>query len=199
MRAACFTGRMSSSPIDVAFTAVARADFLPSDRRSRAGDDNPLPIGGGQTNSQPRTVRDMLQLLDVHPGVAVLDVGAGSGWTTALLGHLVGPEGRVVGVELDPTLATWGAGNLAKYDMAWTSLEQARSGVLGRPEHAPYDRILVSAEATELPQQLVGQLTDNGVMVLPISGTMTRVCRRGPETDDVEISTHGSYRFVPLR
>jgi len=81
-----------------AFEAHPRAGFLPRLARRRAGHDGPIQIGRGQTNSQPRTVADMLRLLDVRPGQRVLDVGAGSGWTTALLAHLTGPDGTVVGV-----------------------------------------------------------------------------------------------------
>jgi protein-L-isoaspartate(D-aspartate) O-methyltransferase len=181
--------------VTAAFRAVPRSGFLPRRYRRRAAYDGPLEIGHGQTNSQPRTVEDMLRLLEVGPGQSVLDVGAGSGWTTALLAHLVGPEGRVHGVELVPELVTLGAENLAATDQGWASIEQARSGTLGLPEHAPFDRILVSAEAGELPQELVDQLADGGRMVVPVSGTMLLVVRSG---DGVRTSRHGSYRFVPL-
>src|SRR6476619_7863497 len=96
-----------------AFAAVPRVDFLPADQQRRASYDGPLPIGHGQTSSQPRTVAAMLRLLEVAPGQSVLDVGSGSGWTTALLAHLVGPTGSVLGVELEPSLVTFGADNLA--------------------------------------------------------------------------------------
>src|SRR4051812_9944700 len=85
--------------LDAAFAAAPREAFLPASHHRFAGVDEPLPIGHGQTNSQPSTVRRMLSLLDVEPGQRVLDVGSGSGWTTALLAHLVGPGGSVVGVE----------------------------------------------------------------------------------------------------
>src|SRR5215211_7614975 len=93
-----------SDPISAAFEAAPRAEFLPAGARSHAAYDGPIPIGYGQTNSQPSSVAAMLRLLDVRPGHRVLDVGAGSGWTTALLGHLVGPTGQVIGVELVPEL-----------------------------------------------------------------------------------------------
>lgn len=190
---------MAASRVDAAFAAIERADFLPEGQRSSAGHDTPLPIGQGQTNSQPRTVRDMLVLLDVQDGQSVLDVGAGSGWTTALLGYLVGPEGRVVGVELKPELADWGAANLAPYAMDWASLRRADPAVLGVPDEGPYDRILVSAAAQTFPHELQDQLSDDGVMVVPVGGIMTRATRTGPTTGDVEVTTHGNYLFVPLR
>lgn len=181
--------------VRTAFERVQRADFLPPGKRGFAREDAAVPIGHGQTNSQPSTVREMLELLDVDPGMRVLDVGCGSGWTTALLGDLVGPEGEVVGVELVPELVTWGRENLAGYAMPWAHIEQARDGVLGVPEQGPYDRVLVSAEATRLPEELLDQLVDRGLLVVPVRGRMT-VARR---TDgEAEVHHAGWYSFVPL-
>jgi len=179
-----------------ASAAVPRAGFLPRGARSRAGHDGPILIGHGQTNSQPRTVADMLRLLDVQPGQRVLDVGSGSGWTTALLAHLTGPTGEVVGVELEPALARWGAANLAASRMPWAEIHEAAAGVLGAPDRGPWDRILVSAEAQTLPQPLVDQLGDPGRLVLPVAGSMTLVVR---DHGTLVTSRHGHYRFVPLR
>lgn len=190
---------MAAEPLDAvgrAFAAHPRAGFLPPAVRDQAAHDGPLHIGHGQTNSQPRTVANMLRLLDVAPGMRVLDVGAGSGWTTALLAHLVGPQGQVLGVELVPALARWGADNLATTNQPWAGIEAAAPGVLGLPDRAPYDRILVSAEPETLPPALVDQLADGGVMVIPVAGEMLRVLRRGTQT---EVTRHGAYRFVPLK
>lgn len=175
---------------------VDRRDFLLPEQRAHAALDRPLSIGWGQTNSQPSTVANMLALLQVLPTHRVLDVGAGSGWTTVLLGTLVGPGGAVIGVELHPQLAVWGAANVAAYAMGWTSLRRAQPGVLGWPQAAPYDRVLVSAEADELPTALIEQLRPGGIMVIPVGGTLLRVCAREAGRD---ITEHGPYRFVPLR
>ena len=176
-----------------AFERVPRSGFLPAGARARAGYDGPLEIGHGQTNSQPRTVADMLALLSVEPGMTVLDVGSGSGWTTALLSVLVGDAGRVYGVERVPDLVEFGRRNIV--DHANASISPAIDGVLGLPSHAPYDRILVSAEPTVLPHELVEQLGPDGRMVIPVAGTMLLVER---VADEVITSTHGYYRFVPL-
>ncbi len=182
--------------VRAAFETFPRTGFLPRSERRLAAYDGPLAIGHGQTNSQPRTVASMLRLLAVEPGQRVLDVGSGSGWTTALLAHLTGPSGRVRGVEIEPTLVDFGRANLAATKQPWASIEPALPGVLGLPEDAPYDRILVSAEPRHLPDELVDQLVDGGRMVIPVNGIMLVAVRRA---DDVEVSRHGGYRFVPLR
>lgn len=191
-----FTDFVPADAVAAAFAAQPRRGFLPPELRERADHDGPLPIGHGQTNSQPRTVAAMLRLLEVGWGMRVLDVGAGSGWSTALLAQLVGPEGQVQGVELIPELARWGAENLAATQQPWASIVTATPGVLGLPEQGMFDRILVSAEPAELPQSLVDQLRDGGIMVIPVAGEMLRVVRRGART---EVKRHGGYRFVPLR
>ena len=188
---------MKLDAVAAAMVAVDRADFVPSDWREHAAEDRPLPIGLGQTNSQPRTVANMLRLLEVLPGHHVLDVGAGSGWTTALLAHLVGPDGSVIGVELEPALAEWGAGNLASYPMPWARLLPARPETLGWPDEAPYDCILVSAQAPALPPSLVEQLRPGGIMVIPVRSIMLRV--QTTDEGSPEVTRHGGYRFVPLR
>jgi protein-L-isoaspartate(D-aspartate) O-methyltransferase len=186
---------MVEDRVEEAFRAVPREGFLPRRLRRQWRYDGPLPIGHGQTNSQPRTVADMLRLLEVRPGHRVLDVGSGSGWTTALLAHLTGPTGKVHGVEVVETLATWGATNLSAAGMPWASIRPAEPGVLGRPADAPYDRILVSADGGRLPDELVDQLAVGGRMVIPVAGRMLVVER---DEDEVRRTPHGYYRFVPL-
>lgn len=181
--------------VSAAMSAIDRRRFLPRNQRPYALDDRPLPIGHGQTNSQPRTVADTLRLLQVPRGARVLDVGAGSGWTTALLAHLVGSSGSVVGVEIDPELAEWGAANLATYPMSWARIEVAEPGVLGRPTMGGYDRVLVSAAAQALPQELVDQLAIGGRLVIPVQHVMVLVEQHLTGT---VTSRHGTYTFVPL-
>lgn len=183
--------------VAAAFDAMPRRAFLPAHLADRAHEDQPLRIGHDATNSQPSTVATMLELLDARPRDRVLDVGAGSGWTTGLLGHLVGPTGRVVGVELVPELAEEAALRLERSGMPWATVEVAAPGVLGRPEEGPYDRILVSAMARQIPEALTQQLADGGRMVVPVDGWMLVVERHAGRVTSRRVG--GSYRFVPLR
>lgn len=180
-----------------AFAETPRAHFLRPGNRALSGINEPVSIGYGATNSQPTTVADMLRLLQVPVGARVLDVGAGSGWTTALLAHLVGPSGTVIGVELEPGLVQFGTDNLAAFNRTWAHIRQAVPGRLGDPDHGPYQRILVSAMADEIPAELVAQLAPEGIMVVPVAGQMLRVT--ASETGPIKVTTHGHYIFVPLR
>ena len=187
---------MGADRVADAFAAVPREWFLPASERGRAAYYGPISIGHGQTNSQPRTVWAMLRLLDVPPGARVLDVGSGSGWTTGLLAHLTGPDGGVLGLELEPDLVEFGRTNLARGDWPWARIEPARPGTYGDPAGAPYDRILVSAEASEVPGTLVEQLGEAGRMVIPVNGEMFVVDRTEGAP---HVGRHGYYRFVPVR
>jgi protein-L-isoaspartate(D-aspartate) O-methyltransferase len=179
-----------------AMRAVPRRDFLPRSQRPFASHDRPLPIGRGQTSSQPTTVAAMLRLLRVPIGARVLDVGAGSGWTTALLAYLTGPQGSVLGVERDSRLAEWGAANVERTGMPWARLVQATPGVLGSPRENGWDRILVSASAPALPRALVEQVGYGGRMVIPIRTSLLLI-ERLPD-GRTRATDHGGYRFVPL-
>jgi protein-L-isoaspartate(D-aspartate) O-methyltransferase len=190
---------MTDQRILDAFAAAPRERFLPHGEVRFAGLDRPLEIGHGQTNSQPTTVRHLLELVDAEPGQRVLDVGCGSGWTTALLAHLVGTRGEVIGVEIVPDLVQFGRANLAGLDLPWARIEQARADVLGLPEAGPFDRILVSAEADEVPDALVEQLREGGLMVLPVRGRLWTVRRpAGWPGVKADVVRHGHYAFVPL-
>lgn len=187
---------MADDAVAHAMRAVPRTGFLPRSQRPLADTDRPLPIGQGQTSSQPSTVADMLRLLRVPRRASILDIGAGSGWTTAVLAYLTGPDGEVLGVERHPRLAEWGNANVAATGMGWARVEPAEPGRLGAPRPGGWDRILVSAAVNRLPQELADQLAPGGLMVIPVRGRML-VVERTPD-GDTTMSEHGAYRFVPL-
>jgi len=180
--------------ITEAFQTIDREQFLPPHLRGQADIDAPLPIGYGQTNSQPTTVRIMLEWLDPQPGDKILDVGSGSGWTTALLSYLVGPQGKVYAVERVPRLVEFGFANVKRAGIANAEFFQAGS-MFGLPQHAPYDRILVSATAKKLPQELIDQLKPSGKLVMPVGSTIYEITRT---KDGIDTVPHPGFAFVPL-
>lgn len=186
---------LHSKLVTEAFRAVDRINFVPSDYAKFAHANEALPIGHGQTISQPYTVAFMLELMELQKEQKILDVGAGSGWTTALLAHIVGAKGRVYGVELIPELTAFGKKNLEKYQFPQASIETA-GNTLGLPAKGPFDRILVSAASALLPEELTDQLAPKGIMVLPIGNSVIKI----KKISDTEISeeTYHGFVFVPL-
>lgn len=179
--------------VRAAMAATPRTTFLPLVVRHLADIDRPVGIGWDATNSQPSTVARMLELLDVDEGQRVLDVGAGSGWTTAILERL-GAE--VIGVELVPQLVDVANENLGAHGSR-SRVRQAAQHILGLPDEAPFDRILVSADLGRMPDALIAQLAEGGRMVAPVAGRMTVVDVREGEPRVREDA--GRYAFVPLR
>ncbi len=177
-------------------SSTPRADFLPPEVRHLADADHPVLIGWNATNSQPSTVARMLGLLDVQHGDRVLDVGSGSGWTTAVLAALTGEMGMVIGVELVPQLVRYGRERLVETGVR-AEIRQAIADTLGLPDEAPFDRILVSAQATAVPVQLEAQLAEGGRLVVPVAGVMTVVDIAGGRPQRREDA--GRYSFVPLK
>ena len=183
------------STITQAFTEVKRFHFVPRSVRALAGLDMPLSIGYGQTNSQPTTVRLMLEWLDAKKGQKVLDLGSGSGWTTALLGHIVGKHGTVYAAERIPELVDFGRRNCQEANVFNTEFFLAGKRY-GLPQHAPFDRILVSANADKFPAELLGQLKVGGKIVVPVQNTIYEVSKlaRGK----LKTKEHPGFIFVPL-
>lgn len=179
----------------LAFAKIKRQNFLPKQIKDLAQNDWALPIGYGQTNSQPTTVKLMLHWLDAQPGNKVLDVGSGSGWTTALLAHIIGPKGRVYAVERVPELVDFGRDNVERLGIKNAEFYPA-SEELGLPEEAPFDRILVSASADELPPDLFKQLKVGGRMVIPVHDDILEITKKNK--DRLDITKHYGFVFVPL-
>jgi len=186
-------GRLHSPRLIQSFYEIDRKDFVPSAFAEEAYEDYPLSIGKGQTISQPSTVALMLELLELKEDDEVLDIGCGSGWTTALLAQTV-TSGSVTAVErLEPLLAM-AKHNVTKYHLNNVTFHQAGEelGIPGRE----FDKILVSAAAPELPLTLIKQLRSGGIMVIPIDNTITVVYKKEEDTFEKRV-LHG-FVFVPL-
>jgi protein-L-isoaspartate(D-aspartate) O-methyltransferase len=191
-------GYLKTDGLIDAFSTVRREEFVPKEFMSEAETNIPLPIGYGQTVSQPLTVAVMLELLDLHPGQKVLDVGSGSGWTSALMAEVVGEGGEVVAVERIPELYDFGKKNIDKFGFVGMGRVKCvlGDGSDGYAEGAPYDRILVSASAEEIPDAYKKQLAVGGKMVIPIYNALAYVEKRGE--DDIYVERFPGFVFVPL-
>ncbi len=189
------SGVLYSSALIKAFRKCDRVLFVPYELDGNTYGDYPLSIGMGQTISQPTTVAIMLELLHPRSGDKVLDIGSGSGWTTALLASAVGKEGFVEGVERLPSLVEYGKRSLQRAHITNASIELANASVLGKPGHL-YDRILVSASAQDMPLKLLDQLKPGGTLVIPILESIWRMIK--DEKGEVSGYELPGFRFVPL-
>jgi len=191
-------GYLKSDYVIEAFANVNRIEFVPRDLELQADIDMPLPIGYGQTISQPTTVAIMLELLDPRPGQKILDVGSGSGWTTALLSYIVGEKGKVIALERIKDLCDWGRKNVDKMGFVRRGIAEFYNldGSEGHKARSPYDRILASAAANEVPQSLKDQLKIGGKLVMPVRNYLYYAEKKG-EKEFYEEKYPG-FAFVPL-
>lgn len=193
------SGVLRTPRIIRAFRHVPRINFLPEHLRQFEEADTALPIGYGATISQPYTVAFMLEQLQPKPGEKILDIGSGSGWTTALLASIVGKRGQVFGLEIVPELAAIGQENVNRTGFHNLTI-LAKSGAAGLKAEAPFDGILVSAAAPRVEAALLEQLKVGGRLVIPIDDA------RGARLERYKKTRSGSTKqefegfvFVPLQ
>jgi protein-L-isoaspartate(D-aspartate) O-methyltransferase len=188
---------LQDAQVLAAMAAVARHEFVPKARRRRAYADTPLPIGYGQTISQPYIVAEMTRLLQLTPDSKVLEVGTGSGYQAAVLAYFT-PQ--VYTIEIIEPLAEAAAARLDR--LGYTTINVRHGdGYYGWPEQSPFDGIVVTAAAGEIPPPLVKQLKAGGRMVIPVGSvfaTQSLMLVEKDETGQVRTTSLMAVRFVPL-
>ncbi len=178
-----------------AFLKIDRKFFVPIEFKDNTYEDVPLPIGKSQTISQPSTVAFMLELLSPRRGDKVLDIGSGSGWSTALLCKIVGKNGSVTGIERIDELVKQGKKNLEKFDFGKECTIKKAGKNIGM-RGVKFDKILVSASAKEFPNKLQKQLNINGKLVIPVQNSIFEFKKISDKT--VESKEFPGFVFVPL-
>jgi protein-L-isoaspartate(D-aspartate) O-methyltransferase len=187
---------VSNKAVLAAMTNVPRHTFVPSSYQPQAYEDHPLPIGYGQTISQPYIVAVMTELVDLQPGERVLEIGTGSGYQAAILAEVTD---EVYTIEIIPELAARAAQLFEQLGYDQIVAKQA-DGYWGWEEHGPFDAILVTAAPDHVPQPLVQQLADGGKMVIPIGppGGYQSLWLFERQGDQVIRHNWGGVSFVPF-
>lgn len=180
-----------------AFCSVQRELFVPESLREHAYEDRALPLGSGQTISQPYTVALMLKALNVCAGQKVLEIGTGSGYNAALLSQLVGKEGRVVTLDVVEPLLVQAKKTLKKLGKGNVKVICA-DGSVGYSAEAQYDRIIVTAASPRINQEWIDQLKEGGILVVPVGVGTQEMIRIKKIHGRIEQESFGWFQFVPL-
>lgn len=182
-----------------AFMGVERENFIPEDIKSRAYLDIPLPLIRGKTISQPTTVMIMTNLLDLHPGEKVFEIGTGSGYQAAIIARIIEPEGKVITTEVVPELVMFSRGNLSRSGIKNVAVYE-EDGSKGMPEEAPFDKIIITSACKEFPQPLLEQLKPGGVIVGPVGDREQQEMVRGIKDKDghLNLEFFGPFLFTPM-
>ncbi|GAB6944412.1 protein-L-isoaspartate(D-aspartate) O-methyltransferase [Vulcanisaeta sp. JCM 14467] len=193
-------GIIRSDRVERAMLTVPREEFLPSYLRLYAYEDTPLEIMYGQTISAPHMVAMMCELLDLKPGLRVLEVGTGTGYHAAVCAEAMERRGVVYTIEYYPGLALYAVQNLAKLGYLDVVHVFIGDGSKGLPRYAPFDRILVTAAAPKIPPKLFEQLSSDGIMVIPIEEGLTQVLYVVTKEDNMPHMKPVTYvSFVRMR
>lgn len=191
-------GMIKRKRVEEAFLTIDRKNFVPYAYRDEAYVDEPLPIGENQTISAPHMVAIMLELASIDNGMNILEIGSGSGYNACLMEYLAYP-GKVYTIERHRSLYLIAKGNIKNCPHSENIEIYEGDGSLGLPEHAPYDRIIVTCGAPDVPPPLLEQLKIGGIMIIPIGGTyFQELYLIKKKKEGLERIGEGPVAFVPL-
>ncbi len=174
-----------------AFQKVRRENFIPEQYLENAYENIPIPIGYSATTSQPQVIAFMLELLELDKGQKILEIGSGSGYVLALLAEIT--NGNIYGIEIVKELSESSKTALSKYKNVHVLTQ---NGAYGLKKHAPFDRILVSAAASEIPMHLAEQLSPKGIIVSSVKDFIIKIKKENDKINKVE---YPGFAFVPLK
>ena len=190
------TGYLKTPRIIKAFEKFERKYFVPDTLAIAANINRPLPIGSGQTISQPLTVAFMIELLQPGKGHKILEIGGGSGWQTAILSEIVGLKGKVYAFEIVKSLAEFGKKNIKRFDLK-NVIFKHKDVSEGYENGAPYDRIISGAAFTKIPKKLKNQLKVGGILLAPTQDDdIRKIIRKSKDKFDEEVFP--GFVFVPV-
>ena len=178
-----------------AFREVKREDFVLPEYKKMSYLDSALPLIKNQTISQPTTVAIMTQILKPKKGQKILEIGSGSGYQAAILSRIVGSKGRVHTIEIVPELYEYSKEKLSKFRNVKVHLGDGSKGL---EKYAPFDRIIVTAGASDVPRELVKQLKVNGLLVIPLGVMEQKMITLKKTSKGIKEEDHGYFMFVPL-
>ncbi len=193
------SGILKSERVEEALREAPRHEFLPEELKKFAYINNPLPIGWGQTISQPSTVVLMTEILDIKENDKILEIGTGSGWQAAILSRIA-KKGFVYTTEIIPELAEFAKNNIQKLKIKNIKIFNA-DGSLGLRKYMPFDKIIITAATQEVPKELIEQLKTFGKLLIPIGDmetqkmTLITKLKKGLEIKKFP----GFFTFVPLK
>lgn len=190
-------GFLNENKIELAIRKNPRHEFVPISLKEKAYEDAPLSIMRDQTISQPSVVSRMTEWLDVREGQKILEIGSGSGWQTAILSYLVG-HGKVYSIERHSELVEFARKNLDKLGIKNVKVILG-DGSLGLTEESPFDRIIITAACKKVPELLLEQLSNDGLLIAPVGEfQQSMILLKKTPNGVVEIKKQPGYVFVPL-
>jgi len=191
------SGYIKSENVKKAFLKISRENFIPTKLKKQAYLDSPLEIGNGQTISAPHMIAIMCELLELKKGQKVLEIGTGSGYHASIVSNIIGDLGNIYSVERIDNLAKTAERNIKKEGIKNISIKVG-DGSEGLDEFKPYDRIYVTCASPDIPQALIDQLKDPGMILIPVGRTFCKLKKLEKKSNTIKIENICECAFVPL-